>query len=123
VFTPAGAAAPAISAADAQKAVASVISQILEERFAVDQQAAAYPRVVSNATLAGAYLWDLLADATSKKPWPQGSGASALVTAMANFLDDVKAILNPPAAPAGSATPAPKAGAPPAGSGTPKKKP
>ncbi|MBZ5523450.1 MAG: DUF4157 domain-containing protein [Acidobacteriia bacterium] len=120
VFTPTGATAPTITPANAQAAVASVIAQILEERFAVDQQAAAYPRVVSNSTLAGAYLWDLLADAASKKPWPKGPGAAALVTAMADFLDDVGAILNPPAVPV---APPPKVSPPPTGSATPKKKP
>ncbi len=98
VFTPAGATAPTISATDANTAVVNVITLLLEERFAVDQQLAAYPNTVSNTsntTLAGAYLWDLLADETSRKPWPQGSGAQTLVTAMAAFLDDVHAILNP----------------------------
>ena len=121
VFAPAGTTMPTISAADANKAAANVISKLLEERFALDQQLAAYPRTVPNTKLAGAYLWDLLADETSRKPWPQGSGAQTLVTAMATFLDDVAATLNPP--PTGSATPSPKASQPPAGSGAPKKKP
>lgn len=122
VFTPAVAKAPTISAADANLAVANVITRLLEERFAVDQELAAYPRTVSNTTLVGAYLWDLLADETSKKPWPQGSGAQTLVTAFAAFLDNVAAILNPPP-PTGSATPRPQASPPPAGSGTPQKGP
>jgi hypothetical protein len=123
VFTPAGAKAPTISAADASKAVANVITQLLEERFAVDQELAAYPRTVSNITLAGAYLWDLLAAETSLKSWPQpqGSGAQTLVKAVAAFLDDVGTKLNPPP-PTGSATPPPQA-SPPTGSGTPKKGP
>jgi hypothetical protein len=122
VFTPAGATSPTISAADAQQAVANVIARLLEERFAVDQESAAYPRTASNSTLVGAYLWNLLADETSKKPWPQGLGAQTLVTAVAAFLDDVTAKLKPPPA-TGSVTPSPQAGPAPAGSGTPQKGP
>lgn len=110
-FTPSGAKTPTIKAADASTAVSNVISRMLEERFATDQQLAAYPRTVSNSVLAGAYLWSLLAEETGKSPWPQGSGAQALVTQTAKFLDDVAALLAQPA------KPAPKT--PPAGSGTP----
>jgi hypothetical protein len=103
-------------------AVANVITHLLEERFALDQELAAYPRTVSNTLLVGVYLWDLLADETSKKPWPQGSGAQTLVTVFAAFLDNVTATLNPPP-PKGSATSTPRASPPPAGSGAPQKGP
>jgi hypothetical protein len=119
VFTPAGANTPTISAADANDAVASVLAHLLEERFAVDQQAAAYPRTVSNMTLAGAYLWDLLAAEASKPSWPKppGSGAQTLVAAAAALLDDVAAQLRAPPAPPVTTTPAAT------GSGAPQKVP
>jgi hypothetical protein len=119
VFTPPGANAPTISAADANDAVASVLAHLLEERFAVDQQAAAYPRTVSNMTMAGAYLWDLLAEEASKPSWPKppGSGAQTLVAAAAAFLDNVAAQLKAPPAPPATTTPAAT------GSGAPQKVP
>jgi hypothetical protein len=107
-----------------------VISRILEERFAIDQQLAAYPRrppnTLTNTVVANSYIWNILADETSKKSSLQGAGAQALVSAMAALLDDVAAIVNPPQS-TGAATPSSSAGTPPGtlptGSGKPAQHP
>lgn len=99
VFTPTGTTAPTISASDASDAVNNVITRMLEERFAIDQELAAYPRTVSNGIIVNSYLWSLLAEETLRSTWPQGSNAQSLVTATTSFLDDVTARLNPPPPP------------------------
>jgi len=101
-----------------------VIDRLLGEKFAIDQQVAAYPLRVtankkSNTVLVDAYLLDLLADETSVQPYPQPIDPD-VKKEMVKLLDAVTAKVTPPPQPA---TPAPGTGTPPAGSAVPQKKP
>lgn len=84
-----------------------VIDEILEERFAFDQQLKQFPgsRTVTNSLLASAYMFDQLAFELGLQAWPTPTNQQALVTVMAAFLDDVELIVNPPAPPASSSQP------------------
>lgn len=90
-----------------------VIDEILEERFAFDQQVKQFPgsRTVTNSLLASAYMFDQLAFEVGLQTWPTPPNQQALVTLMTAFLDDVELILNPPEPPTSSSQP--KQSAPP----------
>lgn len=89
-----------------------VVDQVLEERFAVDEQARQFPRTVSNAQLARAYLFDYLAATVlgPRRTWPVRPTRQRLLELMQALLDDTSAALSQagPQAP-GTATPAPAA--------------
>ncbi len=97
---------PTTTTQNASQMATEALTGVLEERFATDQQTAAYPRTVSNATIVQAYLWDMLATATSRTSWPRGPNATALETATLLLLNDVTTTLTRPA------TPTPGAGTP-----------
>lgn len=93
--------APASPAVRSSADVADLaIEEILEERFAYDQQVKQFPgsRTVANSPLADAYMFNQLAFGPGLKSWPKVPNRAALVALMTAFLDDVELILNPPAA-------------------------
>src|SRR5207302_11140306 len=90
------------------------IDEMLEERFAFDQQVKQFPgsKTVANSLLADAYMLDQLAFGLGLKSWPTPPNRQTLVALMAAFLDDVELILNPPAAPQPGSKPNPSAAPP-----------
>jgi hypothetical protein len=90
------------------------IDEMLEERFAFDQQVKQFPgsKTVTNSLLADTYMFDQFAFGLGLKSWPTPPNRQALVALMAAFLDDVELTLNPPAAPKPSSKPSPSAAPP-----------
>jgi hypothetical protein len=98
VLNPSGvAAAPGVPTAAG--VASATVDAILEERFAVDQEQAPFPRPqpVSNIVIANSYLLRELAVAAGrdpqKNPWPPGANTSTLIALFAQFLDDVAFLL------------------------------
>lgn len=95
--------------AAATQVAEETMDTVLEERFGVDRQAAAFPRTVTNQSLASAYVFDSL-ERTSGigRSWPRPTNAQAIIDAAARVLDDVTSSLSPPAQPQQQPRPTPQ---------------